>query len=160
AYRHVPSGRGPPKTGIRHSRSLCRGARALFSCPPKSMRPKKRLRIRFFAGPTLAAGDIYAACADLDAHVRVLPPIQQGDLLQLMYDWPDVLGVIDGYFCYVPAVLHKEILIALERGIRILGAASLGALRAAELDSFGMEGVGEIYRMYKTGQIDGDDEVA
>src|SRR5262249_53744493 len=56
--------------------------------------------------------------------------------------------------------LHRELLFAVERGGRILGAASIGALRAAELDSFGMEGIGEIYRRYRTGIIDSDDEVA
>ena len=70
------------------------------------------------------------------------------------------MAIIDGVFFQVPSVTHKEILFTLEAGVRVLGAASLGALRAAELDAFGMHGVGEIYRMYKRGVIDGDDEVA
>jgi hypothetical protein len=36
----------------------------------------------------------------------------------------------------------------------------MGALRAAEMDTLGMEGVGEIYRMYKSGELVSDDEVA
>src|SRR5688572_12039359 len=75
-------------------------------------------------------------------------------------DPPDVIGIVDGYFFQVPSVLHKEILLMLEQGVRVFGAASLGALRAAELDAFGMKGVGEIYRMYRRGAIDADDEVA
>jgi hypothetical protein len=118
------------------------------------------MRIWFFAGPSLSADEIREVCAGLPAEVCVLPPIQQGDLLRQKNDLPNVLGIIDGYFHQVPAVLHKEILLALENGTRVLGAASLGALRAAELDAYGMEGVGEIYRLYKQGQIDGDDEVA
>jgi hypothetical protein len=117
-------------------------------------------RVCFFTGPTLSAGDIRRACARLDADVVVLPPIQQGDLLRMINDLPEVIGIIDGYFHQVPSVQHKEVLLALENGARVLGAASLGALRAVELDAFGMEGIGAIYRLYKEGRIDGDDEVA
>jgi hypothetical protein len=117
-------------------------------------------RLFLFVGPCLAGSDLDALCAPIRADVQVLPPIQQGDLLRLSLDPSCVVGIIDGNFFQVPAVTHKEILLTLERGVRVLGASSLGALRAAELDVFGMEGVGEIYRMYKRGAIDGDDEVA
>jgi hypothetical protein len=119
-----------------------------------------KIRIGFFAGPSLRATEIHAACAGLQAEVCVWPPIQQGDLLRRKNELPDIVAILDGYFQQVPAVLHKEILFALENGVRVLGAASLGALRAAELDVYGMEGVGEVYRLYKEGEIDGDDEVA
>jgi len=36
----------------------------------------------------------------------------------------------------------------------------MGALRAAELDRYGMEGIGHVYEEYRSGQIVGDDEVA
>ncbi len=36
----------------------------------------------------------------------------------------------------------------------------MGALRAAETYSFGMIGVGEVFRMFRDGVLDGDDEVA
>ncbi|MEU9438938.1 TfuA-like protein [Streptomyces sp. NPDC048252] len=42
----------------------------------------------------------------------------------------------------------------------MIGAASIGALRAAELAPFGMHGVGSICADYASGKIDGDDEVA
>ena len=104
-------------------------------------------RVCVFIGPTMCADDVLAAFAGLDVELLVLPPVQQGDLLRLLDDLPNVIAIIDGYFFQVPSVLHKEILLAMERGARVLGAASMGALRAAELDVFGMEGVGEIYRM-------------
>lgn len=119
-----------------------------------------RPRIRFYAGPSILWSEISALCSELDATIEILPPVEQGDLLRDVHCLPDVIGIIDGYFYQVPAVLHKEILIALEAGTRVLGAASLGALRAAELDVLGMEGVGRIYQMFSDGQIDGDDEVA
>lgn len=46
------------------------------------------------------------------------------------------------------------------RGTRVFGAASMGALRAAELDGHGMIGVGKIYQAYRDGRLTGDDEVA
>jgi len=55
---------------------------------------------------------------------------------------------------------HREILSALSRGVRVIGASSMGALRAAELDTLGMEGVGLVYRLYKEGTLVSDDEVA
>jgi hypothetical protein len=42
----------------------------------------------------------------------------------------------------------------------LAGAASLGALRAVELEKFGMVGIGKIFQLYKTGKINADDEVA
>jgi hypothetical protein len=117
-------------------------------------------RVCLFVGPSVSAEELRAACATLEADVDVLPPVQQGDLLRLSHRPPDVIGIVDGFFFQVPSVLHKEILLAMQGGTRVLGAASLGALRAAELDVFGMEGIGEIYRMYRRGRIDGDDEVA
>lgn len=118
------------------------------------------MRVCFFVGPSISPDEFRAACAAIDADVVVRPPAQQGDFLRLLVDLPDVIGLIDGFFFQVPAVLHKEILLAMEHGARVLGASSLGALRAAELDAFGMEGTGEVYRLYRHGIIDGDDEVA
>ena len=61
-----------------------------------------------------------------------------------------MIGVIDGYFEIVPTVWHKEILWAMQAGIHVYGAASIGALRAAELDVFGMRGIGRIYEGFAT----------
>jgi hypothetical protein len=36
----------------------------------------------------------------------------------------------------------------------------MGALRAAEMDTLGMTGIGEVYRMYRSGELISDDEVA
>jgi hypothetical protein len=119
-----------------------------------------RGRICLFIGPSLAGADLDRLCSGIDADVLIMPPIQQGDLLRLRELDPTLVAIVDGAFFQVPSVSHKEILVTLERGVRVLGASSLGALRAAELDVFGMQGVGEIYRLYKRGAIDGDDEVA
>ena len=68
--------------------------------------------------------------------------------------------MVDGYFETVPTVWHKEILWALSQGIHVYGAASIGALRAAELAEFGMHGVGLVYRQFREGVLADDDEVA
>lgn len=117
-------------------------------------------RIIVFAGPTLRAREVRTALAHVSAEVVVLPPVQQGDILREMGDPPAAICILDGYFFQVPAVLHKEILFAIDRGMRVLGAASMGALRAAELDELGMEGVGVIYGLFRDGTLDADDEVA
>ncbi|MFF3729381.1 TfuA-like protein [Streptomyces sp. NPDC002476] len=92
--------------------------------------------------------------------VTLLPPVAAGDLLALPLTDGDVVGIVDGYFHQVRAVPHKEILAVLDRGAEVLGAASMGALRAAELDAFGMRGVGRVYQDYRDGRIEADDEVA
>src|SRR5947207_7310644 len=87
-------------------------------------------------------------------------PVRQGELYRAALAHPTVIGVIDGYFEVVPTVWHKEILWAMAQGIHVFGAASIGALRAAELDSFGMRGIGSIYEAYRDGVLEDDDEVA
>jgi hypothetical protein len=124
------------------------------------MSERKRPSVVIFVGPTLPAADILAAFEHLDLDLTILPPAEQGDILRLLDRLPDAIGMIDGQFFHAPAVLHREIMLALEQGARVLGAASIGALRAAELDVFGMEGVGAVYRLYRSGKHDGDDEVA
>ncbi len=108
-----------------------------------------------FVGPTLARAD---AITILDAEYR--PPAQMGDIYAAVLNAPTAIGVVDGYFHSVPAVWHKEILFALAAGIHVYGAASIGALRAAELAVFGMRGIGAIFNMYNNGVLEDDDEVA
>jgi hypothetical protein len=87
-------------------------------------------------------------------------PAAQGDVLRVLPRRPRLIGIIDGYFETVPAVWHKEILHAMSVGVHVLGAASMGALRAAELEPFGMVGVGQVFEWYRSGAIEDDDEVA
>src|SRR5262249_41220362 len=157
-HRDVAHGSRPHPTRLRRSGAV-RG-RPWPRDTTDHMSPRARPRVCLFTGPSLPAADMEAEFRHVDADVVVRPPIEQGDVLRLAHRLPDVIGIVDGQFFHAPAVLHREILFALERGVRILGAASIGALRAAELDSFGMEGIGEIYRRYRTGIIDSDDEVA
>lgn len=108
-----------------------------------------------FLGPSLPVAD---ARAVLDADYR--PPVQRGDVLTAAEARPPLIGVIDGVFLATLPPSPMEVLRALRTGVPILGAASLGALRAVELEPFGMIGVGRIYQMYRRRQLTADDEVA
>ncbi|WP_224368782.1 TfuA-like protein [Hyalangium versicolor] len=112
-------------------------------------------RIFIFLGPSLPLAQ---ARQVLDA--TYLPPASMGDVYHLIDEKPDAIAIIDGTFETHPAVWHKEILHALSAGIPVFGAASMGALRAAEMDDFGMTGVGTIYRAFRDGELTRDDEVA
>ena len=108
-----------------------------------------------FLGPSLSLVD---ARRELDAVFE--PPAAQGDFFRACASRPSAIALIDGYFDRVPSVWHKEILWALKEGIPVFGGASMGARRAAELDSFGMIGVGSVYNAFRTGELEDDDEVA
>jgi hypothetical protein len=113
-------------------------------------------RIVVFAGPSLRPEDR----ALLPSAIH-LPPAEQGSVVRAVKEHdPACIAIIDGAFGRVPAVRHKEILWALSSGIAVFGAASMGALRAAELAGHGMVGVGLIYRWYRRTPLLDDDEVA
>ena len=108
-----------------------------------------------FLGPSLEAE---TARKILDVEYR--PPASRGDIFRAVEEGAKIIGLIDGVFFQASAIAHREILYALEAGVKVLGASSMGALRASELDSFGMEGIGKIYELYKQGKLVSDDEVA
>jgi hypothetical protein len=117
----------------------------------------KRSDTLVYVGPTLPADEVRKR---LPA-ATVLPPAAVGDVLRASRKrGVRRIAIVDGYFERMAAVWHKEILVALERGIAVYGAASMGALRAAELAPWGMVGVGTIYRDYARGALVADDEVA
>ncbi len=114
---------------------------------------ENRLSCAVFGGPSMF--DI-----DLPDGIDLLEPVQCGDVMRAVETGRyRALLIVDGYYEQVPAIWHKEILWALSKGVHVWGAASIGALRAAELAPFGMVGVGEIFNMYVNGVLDGDDEV-
>lgn len=112
-----------------------------------------------FTGPTISAADARAEFRG-DCELLCLPPAAQGDVYRAALEGPAAIGIIDGYFDRVPSVWHKEILWAMSQGIPVFGGASMGALRAAELEVFGMVGVGVIFEAYRDGVLEDDDEVA
>jgi hypothetical protein len=108
-----------------------------------------------YLGPSLQACEAEATLPGCDLRA----PIRRGDLYRDRLDGGSVFVIIDGVFHQEPAVPPREILDVLDDGALIVGASSMGALRAAECWPAGMRGVGTIYRLYRRGALDSDDEV-
>ena len=113
-----------------------------------------------FIGPSLA---IEKARKIFKADYR--PPAKKGDFLRLLAcvndDDSTIVGLVDGLFLqdYPPSPIEVFQLL-IKKNTLVLGASSLGALRAVELEKYGMIGVGKIFELYKKDIIAADDEVA
>jgi hypothetical protein len=112
-----------------------------------------------FVGPSL---DPEKARTILEADYR--PPAKKGDLIKLIMSLDEketVVGLIDGYFLldYPPTPIEVYQLIVRPNTV-VIGSSSIGALRAVELEKFGMIGIGKIFQLFKYGKLDADDEVA
>jgi hypothetical protein len=112
-------------------------------------------KIIVYLGPSLS---LEKARAILEADYR--PPIRRGDLRKALKDGANIIGIIDGAFFSRSPVGHKEIMAVIKKGVIVVGGSSMGALRASEMDAFGMVGVGRIYECYRSGLLVADDEVA
>jgi hypothetical protein len=108
-----------------------------------------------FAGPSIHGLDP-ALLAGFTRHA----PAACGDVLRAVGAGATIIGLIDGVFQDKASVWHKEILATLDRGVAVYGAASMGALRAAECQAFGMIGVGGIFEDYAAGRRVADADVA
>ena len=109
-----------------------------------------------FLGPSLGLEEARSLCPA--AELR--PPIRFGDLYALTCESPGQVLIIDGVFHDTTPVWQREILHVLQAGWQVLGASSMGALRALELEAYGMVGLGTVFEWYRNGRIEGDDEVA
>ena len=131
--------------------------------------------IVIFLGPSLPRSEAEEILSSSDfCRVLYCPPVKRGDITALLKGSfpcasenpltppvsPRLIGIIDGLFLETAAVGHREILSALQAGITVIGSSSMGALRAFELESFGMIGIGDIFHLYRSGTIESDDEVA
>jgi hypothetical protein len=115
-----------------------------------------------FLGPSLSrqeASELLRAAAP-GVPFEVWGPARQGDVWRALGRRPRVLALIDGLFESAPSVWHHELLDALGGGVAVFGAASMGALRAAELRGHGMIGVGAIYQAYAGPHPPDDADVA
>nr|WP_048178997.1 TfuA-related McrA-glycine thioamidation protein [Methanosarcina siciliae] len=119
------------------------------------MEKKMKARAVIFTGNSISHED-----AKKILRANYQPPIRRFQLEKFVRQGYKVIGIIDGIFFDRAAVGHREILSALNAGVRVVGGASMGALRASELDTHGMVGVGKVYEWYRDGIIESDDEVA
>ncbi len=105
-----------------------------------------------FVGPTRVPKKAYP-------QIDFFPPAALGSVFRAFEQGYRRIGIIDGFFGNTPSVWHKEIMFVITKGAEVVGAASTGALRAAELAPYGMRGIGNIYRLYRRASIADDDEV-
>lgn len=113
-------------------------------------------RIHLFAGPTLYG---------LPKHVRSDPniighlPVKRRDIESLVVNnSPGIIVIVDGIFHTHPAVGHSEIMAAMACGWELWGLSSLGAIRAVEMERYGMKGYGKVYAAFRDDGLS-DDEV-
>ena len=98
-------------------------------------------------------------------------PAKKGDLLMLSASTfsnsgkepneINFVGLVDGLFLqdYPPTPIEVYQLLS-NKNFHVVGGASIGALRAVELEKFGMVGIGKIFELFRNGTTDADDEVA
>jgi TfuA protein len=108
-----------------------------------------------FGGPSLEL-----IPKELINKVKCFPPIKSGDLDILYSLPPSICIIIDGVFSGKRAVTIFECRELLEKGWVVIGASSMGALRAADLWSYGMIGIGDVYNMFRIGVCRSDADVA
>jgi hypothetical protein len=106
-----------------------------------------------FSGPSITEAEVHRLVTATHA-----PPIKRGDLAAT--DDYEVIVILDGEFGQNMSVSPKEILAVLERGKTVIGASSMGALRASELDRCGMIGVGWVYDHFRRSAVRRDADVA
>jgi len=112
-------------------------------------------------GPSLPPEEAkYILSSDKKREVVYAPPIRRGDIPKAVSEGFGIIGIIDGVFFRESAASPREIMEVLKSDVKIYGASSMGALRASELDRYGMIGIGKIYQWYRDGTLNSDDEVA
>lgn len=109
-----------------------------------------------FAGPSISG---------LEKHTigyEIKPPISRGNLESLIHSShsPNKVLIIDGVFGADMSVTPMECRKLIEAGWTLFGCSSMGALRASELYSVGMIGLGKIYDLFRAGIVDNDSELA
>jgi len=114
------------------------------------------MKTHVFLGPSLSLSSARTIAPSVIYH----PPASLGDVYLLTLTGAETILIIDGYFDSFPPVWHKEIMYAMSCGTTVAGAASMGALRAAELHRFGMIGIGTVFAAYRDSRLTDDDEVA
>jgi hypothetical protein len=109
-----------------------------------------------FAGPSVGPH-----LQTTDGRLRCLPPVKRGDIEILVERFsPATILIIDGTFGETHAVSIEECKEAIARGWTLLGAASMGAIRAADLWPIGFIGIGMIYDLLRIGALISDADFA
>ena len=116
-------------------------------------------KVLVYSGPSLDPETIREVLPE----AIVMPPARQGDVISHAMEYePSHILLVEGTFHQSLSVWHKELCWCLQiPGVKgVYGAASMGALRAADLWSCGMIGSGRIYEWYNEGVVTDESEVA
>ena len=108
-----------------------------------------------YLGPSLRAANALEVLPDLDLRA----PVRRGDLYRDREAGGSLFVIIDGVFLQQQAISPREVIDVIADGALVVGASSMGALRAAECWPGGMRGIGSIYRLFRSGSLTSDDEV-
>lgn len=114
--------------------------------------------IAVYAGPSLGGQKAWFETKDI---LDIKAPAKAGDILNLIINETNIRTIIiaDGLFYERYAPMHREIMLAIDSGIEVIGCSSMGAIRAVELNSYGMIGSGKVFEYYKNNPETADDEV-
>jgi len=117
---------------------------------------KNRYKPVVFAGSSISdLPDDKRSCLD------IRPPAKRGDLDCLIADRKvGTVILIDGLFGSSLSITPTECRKLLQKGWCLIGASSMGALRANELWSVGMIGIGSVFMMFRLGMLRSDADVA
>jgi hypothetical protein len=109
-----------------------------------------------FLGPSVSIAEARAILPQAE----YCAPATRGDLYNARSRNTSIFVLIDGVFLQSYAPSPRELVDVVRDGALVIGAASLGALRAAECWPAGVRGVGLIYRLFRSGCLVSDEEVA
>lgn len=113
-------------------------------------------RIVAYVGPSI---DVAEAAAILPV-AELRPPVRSGDLYCARNEGTSIFLIVDGQFLQEDALPPREVIDVARDGAAVYGASSMGALRAADCWPVGVRGVGVVYRLFRAGRLDSDEEVA
>ncbi|MFW2438911.1 MAG: TfuA-like protein [Arenicellales bacterium] len=118
--------------------------------------------LRLFQKPYVFGGPSLELLTTLmREQINERPPVRNGDLQTLCSDVrPGTALILDGLFGSELAINPTEIRQAMEAGWQVYGAASMGAMRAAELWPLGMIGLGDVYNLLRSGCLSSDADMA
>lgn len=109
-----------------------------------------------FVGPSCPHDLVRAALPD----ALIAPPVRRGDLYRFRLFNFSVFVILDGVFTNLLAVSPREVIDVLQDGAAVIGASSMGALRAVDCGPAGAIGHGRVYRLFRRRVLSSEDEVA
>jgi hypothetical protein len=116
-------------------------------------------KVLVFTGPCLD----HETIREVLPEAIILPPARQGDVISNLMEYePSHVLLLEGLFHSSLSVWHKELAWSmLIPGVKgVYGAASMGALRAADLADYGMIGSGKIFNWFYEGVTFDESEVS